>query len=119
MFISFNGEKGYLYRCVNILFLTCAYTSYSGFCGEDCKNPPKKQLFRKRKSKPHEWKRNIEKQKRLSGLEYVNEAGKTVHERKLKDMDCSKNILFLTCGIFRIHIIQWILCPANTLTVLL
>jgi hypothetical protein len=23
-------------------------------------------------------------------LEYVNEAGKTVHERKLKDMDCSK-----------------------------
>jgi hypothetical protein len=57
---------------------------------EDCKNPPKKQLFRKRKSKPHEWKRNIEKQKRLSGLEYVNEAGKTVHERKLKDMDCSK-----------------------------
>ena len=23
MFLSFNGEKGYLYRCVNILFLTC------------------------------------------------------------------------------------------------
>ena len=31
-----------------------------------------------------------ETKKRLSGLEYVNEAGKTVPERKLKEMDCSK-----------------------------
>ena len=54
------------------------------------KSPPKKQLFRKRKSKPHEWKRNIKKTKKLSGLEYVNEAGKTVPGRKLKEMDCSK-----------------------------
>ena len=28
------------------------------------KSPPKKQFFRKRKSKPHEWKRNIKKQKK-------------------------------------------------------
>ena len=56
----------------------------------DYKSPTNKELFRKRQSKPDAWKRNVKKQKRQSGCEYVNEKGKTVPARTLKHVNCAK-----------------------------
>ncbi|CAC5416611.1 unnamed protein product [Mytilus coruscus] len=51
--------------------------------------PPKKKLFRKRKAMPETWKKNIRKQLRLSGKEYISVKGNTIKEKTLKLKDCS------------------------------
>lgn len=52
--------------------------------------PPQKSLFRKRKATPETWKKNIRKQLRLSGKEYISVKGTVVQEKKVKPVDCSK-----------------------------
>lgn len=52
--------------------------------------PVKKQLTRKRKSNPDNWKRNVRKKLKLSGQEYKSATGKTVTEKKIQTCDCSK-----------------------------
>jgi len=53
-------------------------------------SPPKRLLFRKRKSQPEEWKANKRKKRRDTGQEYVSKAGATVPARSVKSKDCQK-----------------------------
>ncbi|XP_062577208.1 uncharacterized protein LOC134239069 [Saccostrea cucullata] len=52
--------------------------------------PPKKKLFRKRKATPETWKKNVRKQLKLTGQQYVSQRGKTVKARVMKSVNCSK-----------------------------
>ena len=52
--------------------------------------PLEKKLFRKRKSTPEDWKKNVRKRLRLSGKEYISQSGKTIPKRALKPVDCNK-----------------------------
>ena len=51
--------------------------------------PEKKILTRKRKATPQNWKRNIRKQLRLSGEQYVSTDGKIVPAKSLQQVNCN------------------------------
>ena len=53
-------------------------------------SPEKKKRSRKRKAHPENWKKNVRKQLRLSGKEYINAKGQKVDARSLKPHNCQK-----------------------------
>lgn len=53
-------------------------------------SPAKRHLYRKRQSKPEDWKANKRKRKRAEGLEYTGKTGKCIPARSVKAKDCSK-----------------------------
>lgn len=52
--------------------------------------PIRKKLTRKRKLTPENWKKNIRKNLRMRGQEYVSSSGKTVQARCVKETLCTK-----------------------------
>nr|CAI5826812.1 unnamed protein product [Callosobruchus analis] len=65
---------------------------YSGEseCGND-QNEEKKNLARKRKADPTQWKKNLMKRKRHSGLEYETDSGSRVMNPKILKEPCGDN----------------------------
>ncbi|XP_053372947.1 uncharacterized protein LOC128546452 [Mercenaria mercenaria] len=53
-------------------------------------SPMKKKLFRKRKSTPENWKKNVRKRLRLSGEEYISSSGKKISRKLVQECDCTK-----------------------------
>jgi len=53
-------------------------------------SPPRRNLYRKRRSNPEEWKSSKRKTLRASGQKYISKQGKVVPERSVKGKDCNK-----------------------------
>lgn len=53
-------------------------------------SPKRKPSSRKKNPMPHRWKKNIRKQLRLEGKEYISSRGKAIKARQLKPHNCSK-----------------------------
>ncbi|XP_072389331.1 uncharacterized protein [Diabrotica undecimpunctata] len=47
---------------------------------------------KKRKSDPKKWKKNIRKQKRAAGKEYINTSGTVIHSKSFNDYSCNCKI---------------------------
>ena len=52
--------------------------------------PPKKRHGRKRTAQPDNWKRNVRKQLKLTGLEYISSKGDKMEAKAMEKIDCSK-----------------------------
>lgn len=52
-------------------------------------SPRSKPRSRQRKTLPNKWKKNVRKQLRLTGKEYVSSRGKTISCRRMKRQNCS------------------------------
>lgn len=69
---------------------TGSYTSATPRKTANYNTPVKIRLVRKRMATPENWKRNIRKKLRLNGKQYISNSGKSVPEKKFKDIDCTK-----------------------------